>query len=168
MSVLHNFQIEKILGERSKKGHKEYHIKWVGYDDNENTWEPEANLIEDGHQKDLDKYNKAKKKKVKKKKPMVLQVIGTKSTKQQIEERRAAASADGKIIDLTEVRQKNKTTGRPTSRPYTSSTPRFKKKSKPKKPKANELNLEERIRARMARSLRKANKRQRDKKMLTF
>ena len=166
MSVLHNFKIEKIYGERVKRGHKEYHIKWVGYGDDEDTWEPETDLIHDGHQKDLDAYKKAKKikKKKAKKTSLRLEVVGTKNIEEQIEERRIAASADGQIIDLTKVQKKKVMT---TSRPYPSSTPRFRKKTKPKKKKPRVDNLEERIRARMARSLRKTTL-QRDNRMLIF
>lgn len=36
--------VEKIVSERSRKGHKEYFIKWEGYESAENTWEPERKL----------------------------------------------------------------------------------------------------------------------------
>lgn len=36
--------MEKILDSRDKKGKKEYLVKWVGFDEKGNTWEPEANL----------------------------------------------------------------------------------------------------------------------------
>ncbi|MFH4981698.1 hypothetical protein AB6A40_008407 [Gnathostoma spinigerum] len=40
------YSVEKILGERynAQKRCKEYLIKWEGYGDEENTWEPECNL----------------------------------------------------------------------------------------------------------------------------
>lgn len=41
------FVVEAVLGERynKKKKVKEYLLKWKGYSDAENTWEPEANLV---------------------------------------------------------------------------------------------------------------------------
>lgn len=41
------FVVEAILGERynKRKKVKEYLLKWKGYSDAENTWEPEANLV---------------------------------------------------------------------------------------------------------------------------
>ena len=36
--------VEKILAERQAEKRKEYLVKWVGYGDEENTWEPERHL----------------------------------------------------------------------------------------------------------------------------
>lgn len=61
MSILNTpFQIEKILD-------KKYLIKWKNHE-NEDTWETEKHLIEDGYQKDLDVYNTKTKKKTKRRK----------------------------------------------------------------------------------------------------
>ena len=38
------FEVETIKGKRTKQGITEYLIKWVGYEDEENTWEPVKNL----------------------------------------------------------------------------------------------------------------------------
>jgi hypothetical protein len=37
-------QIDKILKDRINKGVKEYYVKWKGYPDSENSWEPEQNF----------------------------------------------------------------------------------------------------------------------------
>jgi len=38
------YEVEKILGKRKRQGGVEYLIKWAGYDNSQNTWEPEENL----------------------------------------------------------------------------------------------------------------------------
>ncbi|KAG9284175.1 hypothetical protein G9A89_022949 [Geosiphon pyriformis] len=38
------FEVEKILNKRLHKGQTEYLLKWKGYDDKDNTWEPAINL----------------------------------------------------------------------------------------------------------------------------
>mmetsp|Transcript_22854 Transcript_22854/g.23802 ORF Transcript_22854/g.23802 Transcript_22854/m.23802 type:complete len:240 (-) Transcript_22854:82-801(-) len=37
--------VEKILNKRTKKGKAEYFVKWEGYSDNDNTWEPISHLL---------------------------------------------------------------------------------------------------------------------------
>ncbi|XP_050300291.1 chromobox protein homolog 1-like [Anthonomus grandis grandis] len=38
------YVVEKIIDVRVKNGVREYLLKWIGYDDKDNTWEPESNL----------------------------------------------------------------------------------------------------------------------------
>ncbi|GAX86635.1 hypothetical protein CEUSTIGMA_g14043.t1 [Chlamydomonas eustigma] len=45
------YKVEKILGRRvkQKKGKKyaEFHVKWLGFDYSENSWEPQKNITPD-------------------------------------------------------------------------------------------------------------------------
>ena len=38
------YEVEKILAHRVARGRKEFLVKWKGYGEYENSWEPEANL----------------------------------------------------------------------------------------------------------------------------
>ena len=39
-----NFKVDTILGSRTRHHKLEYLVRWLGYDENEDTWEPEENL----------------------------------------------------------------------------------------------------------------------------
>ena len=38
------YEVERILGKRTKKGRVEYLVKWLGYQNDYNSWEPVTNL----------------------------------------------------------------------------------------------------------------------------
>ena len=39
------YEVEKVLDSRQRRGKLEYFIQWRGYDINERTWEPTENLV---------------------------------------------------------------------------------------------------------------------------
>ncbi|XP_019636928.1 PREDICTED: chromodomain Y-like protein 2 isoform X1 [Branchiostoma belcheri] len=39
------FEVEGILDQRTRRGRPEYLIRWAGFDEDEDTWEPEKNLV---------------------------------------------------------------------------------------------------------------------------
>jgi hypothetical protein len=43
-SLLPEYEVEKILEHRMRKGQKEYFVKWKGWPESYNQWEPEEHL----------------------------------------------------------------------------------------------------------------------------
>ena len=57
--------VEAIRSKRKKEGRTEYKVKWIGYPESQNTWEPETNildknLIEDFERKEGVRYSAKK------------------------------------------------------------------------------------------------------------
>lgn len=40
------FEVDRILNKKVVKGKVKYFIKWEGYPDDQNTWEPESNVLD--------------------------------------------------------------------------------------------------------------------------
>lgn len=53
------FEVEKIVGKKTTRGIIYYKIKWLGYDDSENTWETKEELVKDGLTSMIKKYEKS-------------------------------------------------------------------------------------------------------------
>src|SRR6185312_13176047 len=50
------YEVEQIVDHRTRRGKKEYQVKWVGYPIEQSTWQSKIQLIEDGCKKSIDRY----------------------------------------------------------------------------------------------------------------
>lgn len=87
------YQVEKVLGKRIINGKVEYYLKWKGYPDSQNSWEPEENI----YNKDLIEEFERRQKQAAKKRPISggsQVVVGTKRLKIEKEDSRGANERD--------------------------------------------------------------------------
>ena len=52
------YEVECVVDKRTRRGRVEYLVKWIGYADHENSWEPKANLIRQAKEA-IDKYEQS-------------------------------------------------------------------------------------------------------------
>ena len=52
--------VERIVGKKKIKGRVHYLVKWKGYSDKDNTYEPASRLVEDGFKPEIDAFNRRK------------------------------------------------------------------------------------------------------------
>lgn len=86
------YQVEKVLGKRIINGKVEYYLKWKGYPDSQNSWEPEENI----YNKDLIEEFERRQKQAARKRPLPdgSPVVGPKRFKIEKEESRGTNERD--------------------------------------------------------------------------
>jgi len=52
------YEVECVVDKRTRRGRIEYLVKWIGYADHENSWEPKANLIRQAKEA-IDEYEQS-------------------------------------------------------------------------------------------------------------
>jgi hypothetical protein len=53
------YEVEQIVDHRTRRGRREYQVKWVGYPIEQSTWQSRGQLIEDGCKLSIDRYEAA-------------------------------------------------------------------------------------------------------------
>ncbi|KAJ8954170.1 hypothetical protein NQ318_005765 [Aromia moschata] len=105
VSVPEEYVVEKIIDCRiNEKGGKEYFLKWIGYDEKDNTWEPEENLDCPGLIEAFEKERARRLKEVERKRKLSTQSDG-KGAKRKDDQRKLGFTrglAPEKIIGATD------------------------------------------------------------------
>ena len=109
-----SYEVEAILDVRKVKKSLQYKVKWLGYDENESTWEPVQNLS--GCQSLIDAFEK--KRKEESEKPKEEEPEKPKEEVQETEEKveevedKSDESEEPKPIEQAEIKKEKKTKGK--------------------------------------------------------
>lgn len=89
------YVVEKIIKKRVRNGKTEYYLKWQGYSDADNTWEPKENL---SCKELIDEFEAAEDKRERKKKADDSKKASTSTAADKSGKKRKADDSDGKIV----------------------------------------------------------------------